>query len=89
MRRELAAADLEIRVGIHAGDIDKRGDDISGLAVNIAARVMSKAGNGEIYVTDSVVAATGGPGPQYDPQGTHELKGVPGEWSLSRYEPTA
>jgi len=68
-------------------DIDKRGDDISGLAVNIAARALSKAGPGEIYVTDSVVAATGGPGSQYEPQGSYELKGVPGEWALSRYEP--
>jgi len=87
MRRDLAVAELEIRVGIHVGDIDKRGDDISGLAVNIAARAMSKAGPGEIYVTDSVVAATGGPGSQYEPQGSYELKGVPGEWALSRYEP--
>jgi len=89
VRRELAADDLDIRVGIHVGDIDKRGDDISGLAVNIAARVMAKAGNGEIYVTDAVVAASGGPGAQYAPQGTYELKGVPGEWALSSYEPDA
>jgi class 3 adenylate cyclase len=86
VRRELAADDLQIRVGIHVGDIDRRGDDISGLAVNIAARVMAKAGTGEIYVTDSVIAATGGPSPHYEPQGTYELKGVPGEWTLSRYE---
>ena len=84
--RDLAVIELDARIGIHVGDIDKRGDDISGLAVNIAARVMSKAGNGEIYVTDSVVAATGGPGSQYEPRGSYELKGVPGEWALSRYE---
>jgi class 3 adenylate cyclase len=89
VRRELAAEDLEIRVGIHVGDIDRRGDDVSGLAVNTAARVMAKAGTGEIYVTDSVIAATGGPGPQYEPQGSYELKGVPGEWALSRFEPPA
>ena len=86
-RRELAGDQLDVRIGIHVGDVDRRGDDISGLAVNIAARVMSKAGTGEIFVTDSVVAATGGPGPQYEPQGTYELKGVPGGWALTRYEP--
>ena len=86
VRRDLAHEELEARFGIHVGDIDRRGDDISGIAVNIAARVMSKAGTGEIYVTDSVVAATGGPSPQYEAQGRFELKGVPGEWALSRYE---
>jgi hypothetical protein len=50
---------------------------------------MSKAGTGEIYVTDAVIAATGGTGPQYEPQGSHELKGIPGEWALSRYEPSS
>jgi class 3 adenylate cyclase len=89
VRRDLAPEGLETRIGIHVGDIDRRGDDISGLAVNIAARVMAKAGTGEIYVTDSVIAATGGSGPQYEAQGTYDLKGVPGDWSLSRYEPTA
>jgi class 3 adenylate cyclase/pimeloyl-ACP methyl ester carboxylesterase len=89
IRRDLTREGLEARFGIHVGDIDRRGDDISGLAVNIAARVMAKAGTSEIYVTDSVIASTGGPGPQYESQGAYELKGVPGEWSLSRYESTA
>jgi len=89
IRRDLALQGLEARFGIHVGDVDRRGDDISGLAVNIAARVMAKAGTGDIYVTDSVIASTGGPGPQYESQGAYELKGVPGEWLLSRYESTA
>jgi class 3 adenylate cyclase/pimeloyl-ACP methyl ester carboxylesterase len=88
IRKDLAIEGLEARFGIHVGDVDRRGDDISGLAVNIAARVMAKAGTNEIYVTDSVVASTGGPGEQYESQGEYELKGVPGEWSLSRYEST-
>ena len=87
IRRDLALETLDARFGIHVGDVDRRGDDISGLAVNIAARVMAKAGTSEIYVTDSVIAATGGLGPQYEPRGSYELKGVPGEWTLSRYEP--
>jgi class 3 adenylate cyclase/alpha-beta hydrolase superfamily lysophospholipase len=88
-RRELAAEQLDTRIGIHVGDIDRRGDDISGLAVHIAARVMAKAGTSEIFVTESVVAATGGPGPQFEHLGTHDLKGVPGTWTLYRHEPTS
>jgi class 3 adenylate cyclase/alpha-beta hydrolase superfamily lysophospholipase len=87
IRRDLESEELEARIGIHVGDIDRRGDDISGLAVHLAARVMAKAGAAEIYVTDAVIAAAGGPGPQYESQGTYELKGIPGEWALSRYEP--
>jgi class 3 adenylate cyclase/pimeloyl-ACP methyl ester carboxylesterase len=87
VRRELAAEELVARIGIHVGDVDHRGDDISGLAVHIAARVMATAGAGEIFVTDSVVAATGGHGPHFEPQGARELKGVPGTWALYRHEP--
>ena len=82
MQSELAADDLQIRVGIHVGDIDRRGDDVSGLAVNLAARVMSKAPNGHIAVTSSVVAAAAGQAMQFEPIGTHELKGIPGTWEL-------
>jgi class 3 adenylate cyclase len=87
VRRALAAEELSSRIGIHVGDVDRRGDDISGLAVHVAARVLATAGAGEIVVTESVVAAAGGPGQQFEPQGAHQLKGVPGEWALYRYEP--
>jgi class 3 adenylate cyclase/pimeloyl-ACP methyl ester carboxylesterase len=87
IRRELGANELQARIGIHVGDVDRRGDDISGLAVHIAARVMATAGAGEIFVTESVVAATGGHGPHFEPQGAHDLKGVPGTWALYRHEP--
>ena len=51
VRRDLAAQGLDVRIGLHVGDIDRRGDDVSGLAVNIASRAMSKAGTAEIVVT--------------------------------------
>ena len=87
VRNELAAEGLEVRIGVHVGDIDRRGDDVSGLAVNIASRVMSKAGAGEILVTESVVAAVAGQAMTFEPLGTHDLKGVPGVWQLFRVEP--
>jgi class 3 adenylate cyclase/pimeloyl-ACP methyl ester carboxylesterase len=84
VRRELDADGLPSRIGVHVGDIDRRGDDVSGLAVNIAARVMARAQPGEIVVTAPVIAATTGDARVFVAVGTHELKGVPGEWQLFR-----
>jgi class 3 adenylate cyclase len=84
IRMALAGDDLAVRVGIHVGDIDRRGADVSGLAVNIAARVMARAGDGEVVVTASVVAAIAGEAVAFEPMGPHELKGVPGVWDLFR-----
>jgi class 3 adenylate cyclase len=84
LRDQLDADDLRIRVGVHVGDVDRRGDDVSGLAVNIAARVMARAGSDEIAVTSSVIAATTGQGMEFEPIGAHDLKGVPGTWDLYR-----
>ncbi len=82
--RDLAAEGLDVRIGVHVGDIDRRGDDVSGLAVNVAARVMSKAGTGEIVVTAMVVGAVAGQAVAFEPLGAHDLKGVPGPWELFR-----
>jgi class 3 adenylate cyclase len=71
-------------VGIHVGDVDHRGGDVSGIAVNIAARVMAQAGSGELYVTPSVVAAVAGEAGEFEPAGHFDLKGVPGSWELFR-----
>ncbi len=84
LQATLAADDLEIRVGVHVGDVDRRGDDVSGLAVNIAARVMSVADDGRVAVTVSVVAAVAGQAGTFESMGPHELKGVPGVWELCR-----
>lgn len=85
----LADQDLEVRVGIHVGDVDVRGDDVSGLAVHVAARVMATAHAGETVVSEAVRLATVGCGHRFDDLGPVELKGVPGEWSLYRWVPSA
>ena len=84
IRRDLRADGLDARIGVHVGDVDRRGDDVSGLAVNIASRAMAKGGAGEIVVTASVVAAVAGQAVAFEPLGAHDLKGVPGPWDLFR-----
>jgi class 3 adenylate cyclase len=84
VRDELATSGLAVYVGLHIGDVDRRGDDVSGLAVNIAARVMAAAGPGEIVVTASVRAAVAGQPVSFEPLGAHSLKGVPDSWELFR-----
>ena len=81
---DLAAEGLDVRMGAHVGDVDRRGDDVSGLAVNIASRVMSTAGTGEIVVTAPVVAAVAGQAVAFESLGARELRGVPGAWELFR-----
>ena len=79
---ELAGRGLQIRAGIHVGDVDVRGDDVSGLAVNIAARIMSHAGTGQTLVSDGTRQATLGSSNAFEPFETVELKGIPGNWTL-------
>jgi class 3 adenylate cyclase len=75
---------LELRAGVHTGEVEVRGDDIAGLAVTIARRVCDLAGPGEVLVSRGVADAVAGSGIEFVDRGDHQLKGVPGSWKLYR-----
>lgn len=73
---------MEVRAGLHAGEIELAGEDIQGIAVHIGARVAAMAGAGEILVSSTVKDLVSGSGFEFEDRGLHALKGVPGEWRL-------
>jgi pimeloyl-ACP methyl ester carboxylesterase len=73
---------IEIRAGLHTGECEIIGNDVGGLAVHIGARVMDKAGPGEVLVSSTVKDLVVGSGIHFRERGEHELRGVPGEWRL-------
>jgi class 3 adenylate cyclase len=73
---------VAIRVGLHTGECERRGDDLAGLTVHIAARVGSSAAPGEVLVSRTVRDLVAGSGLQFAARGEHELKGVPDVWQL-------
>lgn len=81
------ALGIEIRTGVHTGECELMGDDIGGIAVHIAARIMSQAAPGEILVSSSLRDLVVGSGIGFDDRGSHELKGVPGHWQLLAVNP--
>ena len=78
----IARHGVDIRAGLHTGEIDRRGDDVSGIAVHIADRVASTAGPREIVVSRTVVDLVAGSGLSFTDRGVHTLKGVNGKWQL-------
>jgi class 3 adenylate cyclase len=73
---------LEIRAGLHTGEVELAGDAVRGIAVHTGARVASHAGAGEVLVSQTVKDLVAGSGIEFDDRGAHELKGIPGEWRL-------
>jgi class 3 adenylate cyclase/alpha-beta hydrolase superfamily lysophospholipase len=73
---------VDVRIGVHTGECELIGDDIGGMAVHIASRVNGLAGPGQVLVSSPVSGAVAGGEFVFEDRGTHELKGVPGEWSL-------
>jgi class 3 adenylate cyclase len=73
---------LEVRAGVHTGDVEVRPDDVVGLAVTIAKRICDLAGPGKLLVSETVKIHVVGSGIAVSEQGTHVLKGVPDEWRL-------
>ena len=82
MRDAVRALGIDIRVGLHTGEIEVRGNDIAGVAVHIAARVAQHAVAAEVLVSSTVKDLVAGSGIDFDDRGEHELKGVPGSWRL-------
>ncbi len=73
---------LEVRVGIHCGEIELIGDDVGGIAVHIAARIGAMAGPGEVLVSSTVKDLVAGSDLQFEDRGSKRLRGVEGAWHL-------
>lgn len=81
-REAMERIGLAIRCGIHSGEVELRGPDIGGLAVHLAARILGKAGAGEILVSRTVRDLVAGSDLTFTDRGTHQLKGIEGDWQL-------
>ncbi|MGH3127057.1 MAG: adenylate/guanylate cyclase domain-containing protein [Gaiellaceae bacterium] len=76
---------VEIRIGVHVGEVELVGSDVRGIAVHEAARVMAAAGPGEVLVSDMTRALAGAAGLHFEDRGMHTFKGIEGEWQLAAY----
>jgi class 3 adenylate cyclase len=83
IRDEVGNRGMRLRAGVHVGDVDVRGDDVSGIAVNATARIMGLADADETLVSEPARLAALGSGLDYGARRTTSLKGVPEEWTLS------
>lgn len=82
IRDAARAVGLEIRAGVHAGEVELTSGDIAGIAVHLAARVQGEATAGEVLVSRTVVDLVAGSGLEFADRGTRELRGLPGQWQL-------
>jgi class 3 adenylate cyclase len=73
---------LEVRVGIHTGEVERRGTELAGVAIHLAHRVCETATAGEVLVSRTVVDLVAGSGLTFDDRGEHDLKGIPEPWRL-------
>ena len=83
------AVGLDVRAGIHTGEVERRGTDIAGVSVHIASRIMDEAGPGEVFVSSMVRDLAAGSGIRFRELGSRELRGVPGPWLILRAESEA
>jgi class 3 adenylate cyclase len=77
---------IEIRAGIHTGECEIIGDDVGGIAVHVAARVLSQAQPSEVLVSGTLRDLVAGSGLRFNSRGRQQLKGVPGDWELLAVE---
>ena len=79
-----AGLGVAIRAGLHTGECEVIGDDVAGMAVNIGARVCAMAGAGQVLASGTTYGTVVGSGMDWEWLGSHELKGVPGDWPIFR-----
>jgi DNA-binding NarL/FixJ family response regulator len=89
MRDALRAEGIDLRIGLHAGEVELRNQDVGGIAVHIGSRVAGSAPPGEIVVSSTVKDLVAGSGIEFADRGEHELKGVPDPWRLYAVAGTA
>lgn len=82
VRDAVRSLGLEVRIGLHCGEVEVRENDVSGIAVHIAARIMALAGPGEVLISGSVPPLVVGSGFEFVERGEHDLRGVPGTWRV-------
>jgi class 3 adenylate cyclase len=78
---------LEVRAGLHTGECELVNGKIAGIAVHTGARVAARAAPGEVLVSSTVKDLVAGSGLTFEERGTHDLKGIPGEWRLYAVTP--
>jgi hypothetical protein len=86
-RERVKPLGLEVRAGLHTGEVEESGASVRGIAVNIGARVGAKAGASEVLVSQTVKDLVAGSRLSIEDRGLHELKGVPDRWRLYRVTP--
>jgi class 3 adenylate cyclase len=82
LREELAGIGVQLRAGLHTGEVELRDNDVGGIAVHIAARVMAAAGPGKILVSRTVRNLVAGSDVSLEGRGMYLLKGIDGDWQL-------
>jgi class 3 adenylate cyclase len=83
LNRALRPLGLELRAGLHTGEVERRANnDVAGIAVVVAQRISARATRGELLVSRTVVDLVAGSGISFEPRGEYDLKGVPGRWRL-------
>ena len=84
IRDSVRSLGVEIRAGLHTGEIQLLNGDIGGIAVHLAARIMGLAGTGEVLVSRTLTDLVIGSGITFEDRGVHELKGIPGSRQVCR-----
>jgi len=81
---DVAALGIEVRAGVHTGEVELIDDDVGGIGVHVAARICGRAEGGSVLTSGTVRDLAVGSGIDFDPAGSHDLKGLPEQWSLYR-----